>query len=479
MGEWGRSMIPSDDGSPPAAAARHSRTRGRRRGIGLSLRALMLVVSLLGGGLGWLAYRARAQHQTVAAILAAGGRVVYDWSYGDRYADPPPMSAWRKWLVGAVGPDYVQGVACVSFVGPGDRADDALMARVSRLRGLRGLYLRGAAVTDAGLAHLRHLTRLEDLAIVNQPSLTDAGLVHLSGLTRLRHVDLDPGGVTGLVLKNLKGMARLEQISMPRVPVDDDDLVHLAGLTALESLKLSGERLTDAGLAHLRGLTGLKHLELPYYPAPGITSAGLAHLGGMMRLETLVVPGTGIASLEPLSGLPRLTALDLRGAPIDDAGLAPVAGFRGLGFLSLEGTRVGDAGLAHLAGLTGLGSLNLAGTRVTDAGLAHLAGLRLLRYLSLGSTRITDDGLAGLGLTRLLRLELHRTAITDAGLARLLASPVWLDYLNLAETGVTDAGLGLLAARGGFQELVLTGTKATPAGVAALRKALPGVWIMR
>jgi hypothetical protein len=43
----------------------------RRRRVGLSLRVLMLLVLLLGGGLGWWSYRARVQ--------AAGGATWLDW----------------------------------------------------------------------------------------------------------------------------------------------------------------------------------------------------------------------------------------------------------------------------------------------------------------------------------------------------------------------------------------------------------------
>jgi hypothetical protein len=47
----------------------------RRKRFGLSLRLLMLLVLLLGGGMGWLAYRARVRREAVAAIEAAGGTV--------------------------------------------------------------------------------------------------------------------------------------------------------------------------------------------------------------------------------------------------------------------------------------------------------------------------------------------------------------------------------------------------------------------
>jgi hypothetical protein len=47
---------PTEQAEPTAAAPSK-----RRRWFGLSLRLLMLLVLLLGGGMGWVAYRARVR----------------------------------------------------------------------------------------------------------------------------------------------------------------------------------------------------------------------------------------------------------------------------------------------------------------------------------------------------------------------------------------------------------------------------------
>jgi hypothetical protein len=41
----------------------------------------MAAVLIIGGGLGWLVYCARAQREAVAAIEAADGKVYYDWEW--------------------------------------------------------------------------------------------------------------------------------------------------------------------------------------------------------------------------------------------------------------------------------------------------------------------------------------------------------------------------------------------------------------
>jgi len=385
----------------------------RRRPRGPSLRTLMALVLVLGGGLGYLAYRARVQRLAVAAIEAAGGKVDYDWQWADGVFDPRnPRPRRPKWLVDGLGADYFDTVVAVHLGGPGIKADDPLMAQVGRLSHLGLLALNG------------------------NPAVTDAGLAHLRGLARLRDLDLDSTGVRGPGLAHLTGMTRLESLDLSRCTVADADLAHLAGLKSLKVLSLDGRGITDAGLAHLAGLTKLERLRIWEGP---VTAGGLAHLRGLVRLESLALNGTKVASLEPLRHL-DLDSLNLLSTPIDDDGLAPVAAFRSLGLLDLSDTRVGDAGLAHLAGLSSLDSLDLAGSRVTDAGLAHLARLPALGHLNLGRTAITDAGLSHLArLHRLVRLSLNDTKVTDAGLAHF-AGLARLAELDLRRTAVSQAG---------------------------------------
>ena len=63
-------------------------------------------------------------------------------------------------------------------------------------------------LTDAGLAHLKSLTKLERLAL-DATNVTDAGLVHLAGLTDLRWLFL-PDQITGDGLRHLGACKNLE-----------------------------------------------------------------------------------------------------------------------------------------------------------------------------------------------------------------------------------------------------------------------------
>ena len=109
-----------------------------------------------------------------------------------------------------------------------------------------------------------------------------------------------------------------------------------------------------------------------------------------------------------------------------------------------------------------------------DAELAALAPLApFIVEAELGGTRLTDASLATLKtFVALERLNLERTALTGATLSELHALKK-LSYLNLCLTAVTDDALNALSGAPTLRQLYLFGSKATPAGLAHLRSALP------
>jgi len=68
---------------------------------------------------------------------------------------------------------------------------------------ITGLRLTGKAIADAGLVHLRGLTRLEELDLADT-RITDAGLVHLRHLTGLKELWLRRTKVTDWSCDDLK-----------------------------------------------------------------------------------------------------------------------------------------------------------------------------------------------------------------------------------------------------------------------------------
>jgi len=225
-------------------------------------------------------------------------------------------------------------------------------------------------VSDAGLEHLKGLTRLTALTL-NNTRVSDAGLEHLKELTSLTTLGLSGTRVSDAGLKHLKELTRLDQLFLTDTRVSDAGLEHLKELTKLRRLDLAGTRVSDAGLVHLKELTSLERLTLS---GTKVSDAGLEHLKQLTNLTLLNLSETQVsgAGLQHPKGLASLRELDLNGKKITDAGLVYLKELPNLEGLSLIGTQVSDAGLEHLKGLTRLKGMNLNGSKVTVAGVANL-----------------------------------------------------------------------------------------------------------
>jgi len=71
-------------------------------------------------------------------------------------------------------------------------------------------------------------------------------------LTQLQFLSLSESRVTDAGLAHLKGMARLETLWLGGTQVTDAGLVHLRGLTSLTSAMLCRTQVTAAGVANLQ-----------------------------------------------------------------------------------------------------------------------------------------------------------------------------------------------------------------------------------
>ena len=115
-------------------------------------------------------------------------------------------------------------------------------------------------------------------------------------------------------------------------------------------------------------------------------------------------------------------------------------------------------------------NLSLLRDKVTDEVVAQLVPLApVLVWLDVGRTGLTDAGAVHLGkLVELRRLGVAQTQLTDVGL-RSLQSLTKLERLNAFGTGLTDDALPILAGLPKLQKVYLWQTKATSAGVEAMR----------
>jgi hypothetical protein len=247
-----------------------------------------------------------------------------------------------------------------------DFADIA--ARLRKLSNLRTLSVQlhydckgGGLQILSGLQHLRELRlsyplqihdlsplmRLTELQVLKVLSIRKADVSPISHLTRLEELLLD--GET----KNLKQLETL--VRLRRLTITSNKNVRLAtfaGAKQLEALTLSGSKIVDfetlSSFPSLRSLvlsnTNIERLE----QIPDLTNLehlGIAHcrrlssLDGIekfKRLEGLVLhENKRIASIFPLSSLPKLATVFMRDTQIADGDLAPFTKMRSLTELTI------------------------------------------------------------------------------------------------------------------------------------------------
>ncbi len=168
------------------------------------------------------------------------------------------------------------------------------------------------------------------------------------------------------------------------------------------------------------------------------------------------------------------------GQGLTDDGIAAFAGMKNLDTLYLWGAgSITDAGLKHLSGCEKLEVLNIGANLgdFTGAGLEHLSQCKSLRKINLNYLRKLD----GKNLRFLVPLKSFEIlllseckGITDADL-EVIAQMPQLKTLELGKTSVTDAGLARLKGLRQLKELIVSAPLVTPEGVKVLTQALPAL----
>lgn len=197
------------------------------------------------------------------------GRAAASYRFAIKLRDPR-VSDGRLTVLDAFDADRVGMLDLLNCA-----AGDATLARVGRFRRLTLLGLGPARksarepwptgptglLTEAGFAHLAHLTDLQTVGL-HGPDVTDQALAHLAGARRLRTLILYGSRVTGAGLAALGSKPELTTLKLGGTRFGDDDLSALERFPALETLDLRETAVTDAGLPRLKALTRLKRLTL-------------------------------------------------------------------------------------------------------------------------------------------------------------------------------------------------------------------------
>ena len=355
---------------------------------------------------------------------------------------------------------------------------------LSALSGLRTLYLPDNQITD--LSPLAGLEELRTLYLDRNPLLDFTPLV---GLPNLSTLSLQGIEVADYVLEDLK-------TSMPNCRFFCDSVVEQARPLTLggaaftedvEVLDLSERGITD--ISRLAYCLQLRDLNLAGNPLQGLST-----LTGLSRLTALNLSNTGLSNqdLDFLKTLQRLTYLNIENNPaltpealtafdaamphcqvIHDTVLYTVE----LGGLTLTSDAaeldLSGRGLGSIAGLEHfleLRRLVLSSNGISD--LNPLRDLKALEELDLGFNQLRDiSPLAG--HLALRRLDLRGNGITDISALNAL---VWLEELDLRFNQITDVSTLNTCVR--LRRLDLSGNPVPADAVRRLQEALPGCQII-
>lgn len=249
-----------------------SENPSRRRWRQFSLRGLLGLMLLCGIGLMfWTIYIEpyRRQHQVLAAIKKAGGKVFTEavpmkfgsWLMGDEFfmnvveVDLMNSKVDGDWLVQL---KHLPKLRILLL--PVKKADDRMLAALAEMRELHSLVLFQSPITDDGLRNLKNLTKLRGVFLTECP-IGDAGLAHLRGASKMEYLDLSSTHVTDEAISHLQHMPQLASVSLADTQITDRGISLLARHAALGHLNVQDTDVTEASLAQLSQLADLRQLE--------------------------------------------------------------------------------------------------------------------------------------------------------------------------------------------------------------------------
>ena len=279
-------------------------------------------------------------------------------------------------------------------------------------------------------------------------------------------------GLGGKVERNAAG--KVVAVNLRGTWADDVEMIDIGRLPKLQRLDLSHTRITDEGMLNLKPATQIEDLNLYY--SEWITDQGMTAIKNWKKLKRLDVRGTRISNgtLEIVSHMPQLEALDISNTQVTDNGMDMLITLTSLKELSLGQGRRGRAGdLGFLRVLTTLTSLDIGGAQPTPP---DMGGRKVERPPVPPLPATTLKAMAELKQLRVLRMGYTGVSAADLKALSVLEN---VEKLGIEECPrVDDAALAELVGWKSLKYLDLQDTKVTERGVAALRKAKPGLVIL-
>ena len=298
------------------------------------------------------------------------------------------------------------------------------LAEISSLSNLQTLSLTNCGISD--LSFVKPLTKLRTLYL---PDNKINDLTPLAGLRELKTLYLDKNPLTDLT--PLIDLPKLSMLSIQGVTIADYVLADLQ--ESMPSCRIFSDSVVEAARPISLGGTvfteDVESLDLSYRD---ITD--LSKLSYCLQLKDLNLTGNPLSSLTTLSGLPKLTILNLQGTGLHDEDLLFLATLHKLTYLDVRFNPELTA-----EGLDGLTSV-LKNCQVIHDDVFYtveLGGVRLTSDMT--EADLTGRGLGDLhGLDKFVRLR--RLVLYGNGLEDIspLAGCTALEELDLRFNKVRD-----------------------------------------
>jgi hypothetical protein len=207
------------------------------------------------------------------------------------------------------------------------------------------------------------------------------------------------------------------------LPADGFDAMQVAAL----SLDDSEDGLCDKALSHIGHFKGLLNLSLDRSDASDTGAAFASQLPDLQRLSAVRTLVEG-KCFKQFGGLKKLRYINLDGDALKDENLSYFAAIPQLIYLRVSHANVGDSGVRNISACNHLVTLDLSENfHITDASMSSLARMKSLRILNLMGTSVTMQGL----------LKLKGMPLKYLHIPGVKYSPAEIALLNKALPGVT------------------------------------------
>jgi hypothetical protein len=278
----------------------------------ISLRTLLLLVTLAAATFGWLGLKlrhAREEQRAAKVIHQLGGYVTYDFQirtgrYQPGSIDTNAAPPGPQWLCTLLGDDLLfahvvrvnlnivtSGRSPNQFASPAIRdVKEGAFGALRSFKHLKFLNANDTAINDADLTQVGQLVELQELHLRNS-KVTSLGLRELVRLSQLRRLTLSNTLADDKGLSCLGRFAKLEVLLLDSTPITDAGLANLSQLEYLQILSLNDTHVGDLGLTHLQDLHQLEWLYLKH---TDVSDAGLSSLDHLTNLHHLFIHGTRV-----------------------------------------------------------------------------------------------------------------------------------------------------------------------------------------